>query len=129
MAVKKLTPTQQEALAKNEALSLAIDNKEEKFYLNLLSLYPDWPALHRELGVYYCDSNKFESARYHLQRANCLNRESPSALTALAAVYSKIGDIHTADLLMAKADQVVRAHRKKETIRRRKIKANKSDGK
>ena len=125
---KKLTPKKEESQQRNEALSLAIARKEEALYLNLYSLYRDWPALHRELGVYYCDINKFDKARYHLQRANCLNRESPSALTALAAVFTKIGDANTADLLIAKADQVTRKHRKKTAMERRKQKSKESAG-
>lgn len=125
---KKLAPKKEEANERNESLNLAIARKEEALYLNLYSLYRDWPALHRELGVYYCDVNKFDKARYHLQRANCLNKESPSALTALAAVFDKIGEANTADLLMAKADQVARKHRKKAAMARRARKSKKSAG-
>ena len=116
---KKLTPKAQEAREKKIALEEAVLRGNEQFFLNLLSLYPTWAALHRELGVYYGTVDNLALARHHLQRANCLNQESPSALTALAEIFVKLEENKVAELLNLKADQVRLKHRKKAEMSRR----------
>ena len=128
MSTSRLKPKDEEAALKKEALAAAIESQVEVQFTSLLSLYPDWPSLLREAGMFYGRINKFELALKFLQKAAGLNRTSIMALRELAIIYRKMGDGSTADALSAKAH---RLHVKKraDNKKRKRQQALKNKGK
>ena len=106
MTTARLKPKDEEATLKKEALSTAIESQVEVQFTSLLSLYPDWPSLLREAGIFYGSINEFELALKLLQKAAGLNRTSIMALRELAVIYRKMGDSATADALSTKAHRL-----------------------
>ena len=74
MTTARLKPKDEEATLKKEALLTAIESQVEVQFTSLLSLYPDWPSLLREAGIFYGSINEFELALKLLQKAAGLNR-------------------------------------------------------
>ena len=100
---KKLKSNVQEGLLRKKALQTAIGLKDEILFKNLLSIYPKWPSLHREVGLYFLEIGKFKEAQKHLEQAYDLFKESPATIKALITVYSKVNDRKEIDTFINKA--------------------------
>lgn len=93
----------QEGLLRRKALKTAVNLKNEVLFKNLLSIYPKWPSLHREVGLYFLEIGKFKEAQKHLEKAYNLFKESPATIKALIAVYLKLKDRKEIDNFINKA--------------------------
>jgi len=100
---QKLKSNVQEGLLRREALETAKGLKDEVLFKNLLSIYPKWPSLCREVGLYFLEIGKFKEAQKHLEQAYSLFKESPATIKALITAYLKANDRKKIDIFVHKA--------------------------
>ena len=80
----------------NAAIRVDQTEMAEAAFRNALELDPENTSAHSNLGILHCQQKSWDSAIFHLTKANATEHPNPSVLVPLAIAYRNSGKVESA---------------------------------